>query len=119
MTICCGPLIKNKQAITYVDDRKMRSQILNTMSVIVDHIQNLQRPAVFKGAEDKAVFLKKFRNLVWLLLPKASNPSQNWSEKRLISNTLKRTGFHENPWKSQMLKPLPQESPHGGQSFTT
>ena len=55
------PLIKKKQAITYIDDTKMQSQSKNEMFTVINEYHTLPRKAALKTAPDKTIFLKKVK----------------------------------------------------------
>ena len=64
MTIHFEPLIKKKQAITYIDDTIMQSQKKGEMFLIIDEYHNLLRKAALKAAPEKTFFfLKKVKFL--------------------------------------------------------
>ena len=56
MTIHFDPLIKKKQAITYIDDTIMQSQNKDEMFTIINEYHTLLRKAGLKTAPDKAFF---------------------------------------------------------------
>ena len=89
LTIHFDPLIKKKQAITYIDDTKMQSQNKNEMFTVINEYHTLLRNAGLKAAPDKTFFFfwRKLSLLVTLYLQKDSNPSQNELKdlKNLIS----------------------------------
>ena len=53
------PLIKKKQAITYIDDTIMQSQNKNEMFTVINEYHTLLRMAGFKAAPDKTFFFLK------------------------------------------------------------
>ena len=57
MTLCFDPHIKNKQAITYIDDTLMQSRNKNKMFTIINENQSLLRKAGFKAASDETIYL--------------------------------------------------------------
>ena len=60
MTIHFDPLIRKKQAITYIDDTTMQSQTRREMFTIINDYHTLLRKAGLKAAPDKTLsFLKK------------------------------------------------------------
>ena len=64
MTIHFEPLIKKKQAITYIDDTIMQSQNKGEMFSIIHEYHNLLRKAGLKAAPEKTFFfLKKVKFL--------------------------------------------------------
>ena len=71
-------LIKEKQAVIYIDDTIMQSQNKNEMFTVINEYHTLLRRAGFKAAPEKTFFfLKKLSFLVTLCLQKQSNPLQN------------------------------------------
>ena len=56
MTIHFDPLIKKKQAITYIDDTIMQSQNKNEMFTVIKEYHTLLRKAGLKAAPDKTFF---------------------------------------------------------------
>ena len=56
MTIHLNPLIKKKQAITYIDDTIMQSQNKNEKFTVINEYYTLLRKAGFKAAPDKTFF---------------------------------------------------------------
>ena len=56
MTIHSDPLIKKKQAITYIDDTKLQSQNKNEIFTVINEYHTLLRKAGFKAAPDKTFF---------------------------------------------------------------
>ena len=70
MTIHFDPLIRKKQAITYIDDTIMQSQTRGEMFTIINEYYTLLRRAVVKAAPDKTVLLlKKVKNLGHVISP--------------------------------------------------
>ena len=64
MTIRFEPLIKKKQAITYIDDTIMQSQNKNEMFRVINECNTLLRKAGLEAAPDKTLFfLKKVKFL--------------------------------------------------------
>ena len=63
MTIHFDPVIKKKQAITYIDDTIMQSQNKNEMFTVINEYHTLLRKAGLKAAPDKTFFLKKVKFL--------------------------------------------------------
>ena len=59
MTIHFDPLIKKKQAITYIDVTIMQSQNKNEMFTIINEYHTLLRKAGLKAAPDKTFFFLK------------------------------------------------------------
>ena len=59
MTIHFQPLIKKKQAITYIEDTIMQSQNKSEMFSIVHEYQNFFRKACLKAAPEKTLFFLK------------------------------------------------------------
>ena len=59
MTIHVDPLIKKKQAITYIDDTILQSQNKNEMFTVINEYHTLLRKAGVKAASDKTFFLLK------------------------------------------------------------
>ena len=59
MAIHFDPLIKKKQAITYIDDTIMQSQNKNEMFTIINEYHTLLRKAGLKAAPDKTFFFLK------------------------------------------------------------
>ena len=59
MTVHFDPLIKKKQAITYIDDNIMQSQSRSKMFTIITEYHTLLRKARLKAAPDKTFFLLK------------------------------------------------------------
>ena len=70
MTIHFDPLIKKKQAITYIDDTIMQSQTRGEMFTIIKEYHTLLRRAGLKAAPDKTFFiLKKVKFLGHVISP--------------------------------------------------
>ena len=70
MTIHFDPLIKKKQAITYIDDTIMQSQNKNEMFTVINEYHTLLRKAGLKAAPDKTFFfLKKVKFLDHVISP--------------------------------------------------
>ena len=59
MTIHFEPLVKKKQAITYIDDTKMQAQNKNEMFTVINEDHTLLRKAGLKAAPDKTFFSRK------------------------------------------------------------
>ena len=75
MTIHFYPLIKKKQAITYIDDTKMQSQNKNEIFAVINEHHNLLRKAGLKAAPDKTFFfLKKVKFLGHVISPEGIQP---------------------------------------------
>ena len=75
MTIHFDPLIKKKQAITYIDDTIMQSQNKNEMITVINEYHTLLRKAGLKAAPDKTFFfLKKVKFLVHVISPEGIQP---------------------------------------------
>ena len=75
MTIHFDPLIKKKQAITYIDDTIMQSQNKNEMFTIINEYHTLLRKAGLKAAPDKTFFfLKKVKFLGHVISPDGIQP---------------------------------------------
>ena len=68
-TIHFDPLIKKKQAITYIDDTIMQSQNKNEMFTVIDEYHSLLRKADRKAAPVKLFFLKKVSFLGHVISP--------------------------------------------------
>ena len=78
MTIHFDPLIKKKQAITYIDDTIMRSQNNNDIFTVINEYHTLLRRAALKAALDKTFFFQRKLNFMVTLYPQGeSNPLQN------------------------------------------
>ena len=75
MTILFDPLIKKKQAITYIDDTIMKSQTRGEMFTIINEHHTLLRKAGLKAAPDKTFFfLKKVKFLGHVISPDGIQP---------------------------------------------
>ena len=75
MTIHFDPLIKKKQAFTYIDDTILQSQNKNEMFTVVNEYQALLRKAGLKAALDKTMFfLEKDEFLGRVLSPEGIQP---------------------------------------------
>ena len=75
MTIHFDPLIKKKQAITYIDDTIMQSQTRGEMFTIINEYHTLLRKAGLKAAEDKTFFfLKKVKFFGHVISPDGNQP---------------------------------------------
>ena len=75
MTILFDPLIKKKQAITYLDDTIMHSQSRSEMFTIINEYHTFLRKAGLKAAPDKTFFfLKKIKFLGHVLSPDGIQP---------------------------------------------
>ena len=75
MTIHFDPLIRKKQAITYIDDTKMQSQNKNEMFTVINEYHTLLRKAGLKAAPDKTYFfLKKIKFLGHVISPEEIQP---------------------------------------------
>ena len=59
ITILFDPLIRKKQASTYIDDTILQSQNKNEMFMIINEYHTLLRKAGLKAAPDKIFFLLK------------------------------------------------------------
>ena len=59
MTIHLDPLIRKKQASTYIDDTIMQSQTRSEMFIIINEYHTLLRKAGLKAARDKTFFFPK------------------------------------------------------------
>ena len=78
MTIHFGPLIKKKQAITYIDDTIMQSQNKNEMFTVINEYHTLPRKAGLKAAPDKTFFLlMKVKLLGHVISPDGFQPIAN------------------------------------------
>ena len=70
MTIQFDPLIKNKQAITYIDDTVMQSQSRGETFTIINEYHTFLQKAGLKAAPDKTFFfLKKVKFLGHVISP--------------------------------------------------
>ena len=56
MRYAFGPLIKRKQAITYIDDTLLQAKDKQEMFTIVKEYHSLLRKANLKAAPDKTMF---------------------------------------------------------------
>ena len=75
MTIHFDPLIRKKQAITYIDDTIMQSQTRGEMFTIINEYHTLLRKAGLKAAPDKTFFfLKKVKFLGHVISPDGIQP---------------------------------------------
>ena len=75
MTIQFDPLIKKKQAITYIDDTIMQSQTRGEMFTTINEHHSLLRKAGLKTAPDKTFFfLKKVKFLGHVISPDGIEP---------------------------------------------
>ena len=78
MTIHFDPLIKKKQAITYIDDTIMQSQNKIEIFAIINEYHTLLRKPGLKAAPDKTFFSQRNGNfLAASLLPMEYNLLQN------------------------------------------
>ena len=69
------PLIRKKQAITYIDDTIMQSQNKNEMFMVINENHTLRRKAGLKSAPDKTFFLlKKVNFLGHVISPEGIQP---------------------------------------------
>ena len=75
MTIHCDPLIRKKQAITYIDDTIMQSETRGEIFTIINEYHTLLRKAGLKAAPDKTFFfLKKVKFLGHVISPDGIQP---------------------------------------------
>ena len=75
MTIHFDPLIKKKQAISYIDDTIMQSQNNNETPIVINEYHTLLRKAGLKAAPDKTFFfLKKVNFLGHAISPEGIQP---------------------------------------------
>ena len=75
MTIHFDPLIKKKQAITYIDDTILQSQNKNDMFTIINENHTLLQKAGLNAAPDnKIFFLKKVKFLAHVISPDGIKP---------------------------------------------
>ena len=75
MTIHFDPLIKKKQAITYIDDTIMQSQNKNEMFTVINEYHTLHRKIGLKAAHDKTFFFsKKVKFLGHVISPEGIQP---------------------------------------------
>ena len=78
MTIHFDPLIKKRQAITYIDDTIMQSQTKHEMFTIINEYHTLLRKAGLKAAPDKTFFfLRKVKFLGHVISPDEIQPIAN------------------------------------------
>ena len=78
LTIDFDPLIKKKQAITYIDDTIMQAQNKKEMFMVINENHTLLRKAGLNEAPDKTYFFsRKVNFLVTLYLQMESNLFQN------------------------------------------
>ena len=64
MTIRFEPLVKKKQAITYIDDTLMQARNKQEMFTVIQEYHDLLRKAGLKAAPDKTLFfLRKVKFL--------------------------------------------------------
>ena len=102
MTIHFDPLIKKKQAITYIDDTIMQSQNKNEMFTVINQYHTLLRKAGLKAAPDKTFFfLKKVKLLGQFISPEGIQPIAKRVKDLKNLNHLK---VNETSWK--FLGPL-------------
>ena len=105
MTIHFDPLIKNKQAITNIDDTIMQSQKRNEMFTVNNEYHTLLRKEGLKAAPDKTFFfLKKVKFLGHVLSPEGIQPIakrvtdlknlKSPERKRDVMKVLKCLGFY-------------------------
>ena len=72
------PLIKKKQAITYIDDTIMQSQNKNEMFTVINKYHTLLRKAALKAAPDKTFFsLTNVKFLGHIVSPEGIQPIAN------------------------------------------
>ena len=93
MTMHFDPLIKKKQAITYIDDTIMQSQKKNKMFTVINEYCSLLPKAGLKAAPDKTFFfLKKVKFLGHVISPEGIQPIAKRVKdlKNLISPESKR-----------------------------
>ena len=75
MTLHVDPLIKKKQAITYIDDTIMPSQNKNEPITVISEYHTLLRKAGLKAAPDRTfLFLKKVKFLGHVISPDGIQP---------------------------------------------
>ena len=75
MTIHFDPLIRRKQAITYIDDTIKQSQTRGEMFTIINEYHTLLGKAGLKAAPDKTFFfLKKVKFLGHVISPEGIQP---------------------------------------------
>ena len=78
MTIHFDPLIRKKQAITYIDDTIMQAQTRREMFTIINEYHTLLWMAGSKAAQDKTFFfLKKVKFLGHVISPDGIQPIAN------------------------------------------
>ena len=78
MTIHFEPLIRKKQAITYIDDTIMQSQTRSEMFTIINESHTLLRRAGLKAAPHKTFFfLKEVMFLGHVISPEGNQPIAN------------------------------------------
>ena len=105
LTIHFDPLIKKKQAITYVDDTIMQSQTKIEMFTVINEYHTLLRKAGLKAAPDKTLFfLRKVKFLGHAISPEGIQPFAKRVEdlknlkspeiKREVMNVLGCLGFY-------------------------
>ena len=69
------PLIRKRQAITYIDDTIMQSQNKNEMFTVINEYHTLLRKAGLKAAPDETYFfLKKLKFLGHVISPEGIQP---------------------------------------------
>ena len=75
MTIHFDPLIRKKQAITYIDDTIMQSQNKDEMFTVINEYHTLLRKAGLKAVPDKTYFfLRKAKFLGHVISPEGIQP---------------------------------------------
>ena len=75
MTIHFEPLIKKKQAITYIDDTLMQAKSKQEMFTVIQEYHNLLRKAGLKAAPDKTLFfLRKVKFLGHVIAAEGIQP---------------------------------------------
>ena len=105
MTINFDPLIKKKQAITYIDDTIMQTQNKNEMFTVINEYHTLLRKESLKAAPDRTFFfLTKVRFFGHLISPKGIRPIAKRSKdskifkspesKRDVMKVLGSVGFY-------------------------
>ena len=105
LTIHFDPLIRKKQAITYIDDKIMQSQTRGEMFTIINEYHTLLRKAGLKAAPDKTFFfLKKVKFLGHVISPDGIQPIakrvdalrslQSPQSKRDVLKVLRCLGFY-------------------------
>ena len=65
MRYAFGPLIKEKKAITYIDDTLLQSQNKNEMFGTIREYHSLLRKANLKAAPDKTFFFLRKVKCLW------------------------------------------------------